>query len=179
MHLDERDMKTNLEALWAAFVDAGITSCTLTYNGSGDDGSFDDPVFEPEEGVFEPEEGDSEGRVSIIQERGEYKYDSGGDWTKRTFVTKRVKISLSVKEACTFFAEDWLERHHGGWENNEGGYGTVTFDPSDRSLVLEHTEYVQTSNEYEHVVQSPDALEKLAGVLKENEVLPEVLPEEE
>jgi hypothetical protein len=45
--------------------------------------------------------------------------------------------SLPLHEAIEVLCYDCLEQVHGGWENNDGAYGTFTFDVSERTIALE------------------------------------------
>ena len=43
----------------------------------------------------------------------------------------------SLWEAIETLCYDGLEQEHGGWENNDGAYGTFIFDVSKRMIALE------------------------------------------
>jgi hypothetical protein len=43
----------------------------------------------------------------------------------------------SLCEAIETLCYDCLEQEHGGWENNDGAYGTFIFDVSKRTIELE------------------------------------------
>ena len=48
------------------------------------------------------------------------------------------------------FAMSWVDVHHPGWENNEGGGGTVTIDLLDDSFRLEHRTYYTEVNYHDY-----------------------------
>lgn len=43
-----------------------------------------------------------------------------------------------------------LEKHHAGWENNEGAHGTVTVDVATGKVTLEHGQRVEEVIDSEH-----------------------------
>lgn len=43
----------------------------------------------------------------------------------------------SVRDVVETLVYDCLDQGHGGWENNDGGYGTFTFDVAARTIRLE------------------------------------------
>ena len=42
----------------------------------------------------------------------------------------------------------WVDLHHGGWENNEGGAGVMTIRVADDHFLLEHVDYYTESSDY-------------------------------
>jgi hypothetical protein len=46
----------------------------------------------------------------------------------------------------------WVDAHHSGWENNDGGSGTVTIHVAENNFQLEHTEYYTESSSYEYTL---------------------------
>ena len=57
----------------------------------------------------------------------------------------------SLKEILDEFTWQAIEEHEGGFYNNEGGYGEVVFDTKNRTVTMEHNNYVQETvySEYE------------------------------
>lgn len=49
----------------------------------------------------------------------------------------------SLKEILDEFTWQAIEEHEGGFYNNEGGYGEVVFDTKNRTVTMEHNNYVQ------------------------------------
>ena len=45
--------------------------------------------------------------------------------------------SQPLREAIEALCYDCLGQEHGGWENNDGAYGTFTFDVPKRTIELE------------------------------------------
>lgn len=52
-----------------------------------------------------------------------------------------LQFKQNVVEAFDDFMNSWADHEHPGWENNEGGYGHVTFDLERRACRLEHWGY--------------------------------------
>ena len=49
----------------------------------------------------------------------------------------------SLKEILDEFTWQAIEEHEGGFYKNEGGYGEVVFDTKNRTVTMEHNNYVQ------------------------------------
>ncbi len=64
-----------------------------------------------------------------------------------------LKISrktMCVHEVIEHLAYDFLRETHRGWEDNEGAYGTFTFDVGKRTILLEFNERHMESDYSEH-----------------------------
>jgi hypothetical protein len=57
-----------------------------------------------------------------------------------------VTISAEVEGHLDNFIWTFIDNNYGGWENNEGGFGSVTFDLDARSCVLDMYYRVQTDD---------------------------------
>ena len=73
-----------------------------------------------------------------------------GEWRDGQHHHQVVDKPLTLKAALQDFTLDWVNSTHGGWENNDGGQGTVTIDIAENTFDLEHTEFYTESNCYEH-----------------------------
>ena len=56
----------------------------------------------------------------------------------------------SIDSALRDFTLTWVDAHHGGWENNDGGSGTVTINVTEGTFRLEHIEYYTECSNYEY-----------------------------
>ena len=56
----------------------------------------------------------------------------------------------NVRDYIEQLACDFLEDTHSGWENNDGGFGTFTFDVAQRSITLDYDERYTETNNYVH-----------------------------
>ncbi len=60
--------------------------------------------------------------------------------------TTTVSLSAAIETLCY----DYLSQTHGGWENNEGAYGTFEFDVQERSIRLDFNARFVDSTNYSH-----------------------------
>jgi len=60
-----------------------------------------------------------------------------------------IKLPEALVTAVGDFAWSLAYHHHPGFENNEGGYGTLTWDLRNDSITLDHADrYVECSHSY-------------------------------
>lgn len=57
---------------------------------------------------------------------------------------------MTLTQAVEHLAYDLLAATQAGWENNDGGCGTFTFDVADRTIALEHDERFTDVQCFEH-----------------------------
>lgn len=55
-----------------------------------------------------------------------------------------------LNDAIRDLASSLLERQHGGWEDNEGGFGEILFDTAERSITIEFNERFVDTKRVEH-----------------------------
>jgi hypothetical protein len=126
----------NRRILLATLAQAGAVTATATYVGCGDSGGVEDvSVGMPPETSF-----DMSALVTVFAERGVFK---DGRW-ENTMVEQEV----SVEQALRDFADEAIDLVHGGWENGDGGSGSVIFDCPAGTVRIEHTAYF-TDSDYE------------------------------
>jgi len=132
-----------LEALYAnrqrvlgAFITLNITEAIVRYEGGGDSGDVCEMVLKPESCLPTLQSHFLDYCV-VCSEYREEKY--------HYFLVEK---SMSLEEALRDFVFTWLDVHHGGWENNEGGAGVMTIRVADDDFSLEHTEYYTECNDY-------------------------------
>jgi uncharacterized protein DUF6878 len=58
--------------------------------------------------------------------------------------------TVSLNDAIETLCYDYLSQCHGGWENNDGAYGTFKFDVGNRSIRLDFNERFSDSTNYSH-----------------------------
>jgi hypothetical protein len=110
----------NKRVLFDALATTPLTSITVNFDGEGDSGQIDDVIAYA---------GDDQVPVPEMQISLEY-VGFGGT----SQVTLRpCTLQEAIQDACY----GYLEHTHGGWENNDGAYGSFTFDVANRSLELE------------------------------------------
>jgi hypothetical protein len=111
----------NKQALFAALATTPITSITVDFNGEGDSGQIDDVIAYT-----------NSDPVPIPEMQISLEYVGFGSTSN---VTLRPPCTLqeAIQDACY----GYLEHTHGGWENNDGAYGTFEIDVSERTIDLE------------------------------------------
>jgi hypothetical protein len=109
----------NKGAVFDALVAAGITSVKVEFNGEGDSGQIEDTVASAGETPVK-----LPANPVTLQE---------ASWNSDKLSTKESTLSEAVETLCY----DYLEQEHGGWENNDGAFGTFEFDVGGRTIQLE------------------------------------------
>ena len=128
----------NKETLLDALKRAGALRARVTYHGGGDEGSHDD--VSASDAANSPI--DLSGTVSLLCER----YDrEDGQW-KISIVPQDQPLDTALSD----YAMEAVEKHHGGWENNDGAFGEFCFDAAARSIHLEFNERFTSSELYTH-----------------------------
>lgn len=122
----------NKAALFTALSAAGITSVDVSFDGYGDSGQIES-IDAKADGADVPL---PETTVTLTMI----------GW-RDTDLTER---SMSVHDAIEHFAYDCLAQTHGGWENNEGAFGTFVFDVADQSITLDYNQRLEDVESFEH-----------------------------
>jgi hypothetical protein len=125
---------SNRATLMQALRRLSITAVEITYDGGGDSGSVSAIEITPAGTTPPPlKESVTIKRVMTTYQDGEYKHEVRDE-------------SVTLEEALDDFVMSSVSQHHPGWENNDGGEGTVTFDVVKDTVNLEHHEfYTETS----------------------------------
>jgi hypothetical protein len=121
----------NKNLIFAALADAGIHRVTVDYDGSGDSGEIDS--IEAWTATNEEIPLPSSRKVQLASENPDRRVDHIG-------------LEAAVEE----LAWDFLYDNHGGWENNDGAFGTFVFNVPDRTITLEHNERFTEVNTSTH-----------------------------
>ena len=122
----------NKAIVFDALAAAGLTLVEVEFDGEGDSGQI--------EGVY-AYAGDARTELpesfltlyQAAQNKGE----------PRT-------TNVSLHDAIETLCYDYLAQTHGGWENNDGAYGTFEFDIRKRSIHLDFNERFSDSTNYSH-----------------------------
>jgi hypothetical protein len=117
--LSAKANELNKAVLFDALAPAGITSIHVEFDGEGDSGQIngvlalagDQPTQLPATKL-------------ILQQL---------HWGQ----TESTPSEFTLSEAIDTLCYDYLEQTHGGWENNDGGYGEFVFDVAKRTIELE------------------------------------------
>jgi hypothetical protein len=77
--------------------------------------------------------------------------------------TVQIDLHNNVHDALDEFLSAWLSDEHPGWENNDGGFGTMSIDLNKRSIGLEHNNRFTSSEVAGDYVLFDDSEEKPDG----------------
>jgi len=154
------NFEANLVAIAAALAAHGIHQVASSYSGSGDSGdSYEQHAYDAQGAeVALPD-------VEVMCERREYAQTASG----YGYTVKPSAISLT--SAISDANDQALQLSgHSGYENNEGGYGTLTIYASGFAE-LAHTDFVESDSDHTYLEFGPDSpfgesLAALAAVLK-------------
>lgn len=111
--------ESNKDAVFDGLALANITEVRVDFDGEGDSGQINGvAAFRGEEATDLPKT-----RVAI----------QTVSWQSDEIVTTDQGLEEAIETLCY----SYLEETHGGWENNEGGFGEFRFDVKKRSVELE------------------------------------------
>lgn len=132
----------NKQAIIEALKPHGIVKVVVEYYGGGDSGGTEDVRLELDNGetVYPPD-------VSVIYAEARSRYNLETRSFEVETVSKKEKPLAAVLDE---FAMHLVESHHAGWENNDGGRGSVVFDVNSNEITVEHEEYYTESNTYSY-----------------------------
>ncbi len=133
--LEQEILPANKATLFRTLKNAGIAFVNIAFDGSGDSGQFENPVALDAEDKEIPL---PEAVVSI-------QVVSFGVGTIQTIDTNHADMLETL--ACNV-----LQEHHGGWENNDGGYGQFRFLVEERSITLRFWERYTETTYHEHSI---------------------------
>ena len=136
-------VRANRQPLLTALAALAITQLVVRYEGGGDSGDVSELEIFPE----------SLAQANIAHTlkveqltyhclAGEYQ-----DGEYRYFLQEQ---ESSIDSALRDFVLTWVDAHHGGWENNDGGSGTMTINVTEGTFRLEHSEYYTECSNYEY-----------------------------
>lgn len=132
-----KNKNKNKELLRAVMQTLGITSIAVEFDGSGDSGQVEG--------------------VTVVPETKQDQFDNTQTKVFRTtcffsagsYDAKEEEAACSAPELAEDFAYEVLEQHHGGWEINDGAYGTIIIHADGRGSIeynqrVMETEYEET-----------------------------------
>ena len=136
-------VRANRQPLLTALAALAITQLVVRYEGGGDSGDVSELEIFPESLA----QANIANTLKVEQLTyhclaGEYQ-----DGEYRYFLQEQ---QSSIDSALRDFTLTWVDAHHGGWENNDGGSGTVTINVTEGTFRLEHIEYYTECSNYEY-----------------------------
>lgn len=123
--------KQNGTAVFKALQEAAISQVIVNFDGEGDSGQIEDIV------AYSNEKVTALPKVNVDRHFG---------FNAETLESKPVPLIDAIESLCY----DYLSDEHGGWENNDGGYGDFTFHVADSRIELEIGLRYTDSTQYSH-----------------------------
>lgn len=154
----------NLKTATAALQKLGVDLVRMTYSGGGDSGDYHYPIYTVGSEDLEDRSGygpssyqlDSSGEFSsevvvpyVTVGQG-MTYEKGEAVYLPTVPTSRAETGLC--EAVFSLMSKAVSNWYGGWEDNEGAEGTVTFDVKEGTLHVEHGQYIMETAWDSHTI---------------------------
>jgi hypothetical protein len=127
----EARLPGNKQALFSVLAAAGVTHVTVDFDGCGDSGQIEDIAFR-------------KGGETIAAPAGDVVLEVAS-WGEATGPK-----TFDVRSAIELLVYELLEEDHGGWEDNEGSFGTFTFDAAEGAITLDYNERIETSTYSKH-----------------------------
>ena len=131
-------VKYHANLLFDTLAQTKVSSIEVSFEGCGDSGQIESVDYTDSKG-----KGIDEAYLDKIIVKGSAKtsYHQWDEKTKKLVLTeaKEGNIREIIEEVCY----DKLGASHGGWELNEGSYGTFHFDVPTRKVTLEYNERIE------------------------------------
>jgi hypothetical protein len=131
-------VKYHANLLFDTLAQTKVSSIEVSFEGCGDSGQIESVDYTDANG-----KGIDEAYLDKIIVKGSAKtsYHKWDEKTKKLVKTeaKEGNIREIIEEVCY----DKLGASHGGWELNEGSYGTFLFDVAGRKVTLEYNERIE------------------------------------
>ena len=148
----------NLFRIFAALREAGVGEAVIHYYGGGDSGDVEEATFtrnesDPATSVLHLSK--DEGWPSGTVKQAVFAYDYA---TQETVANVE---DVDLQEALVIYAMDRVDSLHGGWQNNEGGEGTVTFAVLGGTVQVDHGKHYTRTEWDENIIKLSD-LEQLS-----------------
>lgn len=135
-------VKSNLDLVYDLLGGVGVKSFVVTFDGGGDDGQI--------EGVSEIKPASKkvlESAKALLDDSVEGARVSDGQRWHPNGVTETLwKNDPTLREMIESVCYESLEKVCGGWEINEGSFGTFHFDVEERKMTLDFNERVIETN---------------------------------
>jgi hypothetical protein len=118
----------------------GVKTVTFEYDGYGDSGDFNQSYLHVLPSVQQINEA---GALSTVPKAELYERAANTTrvhWDKFQNERTNEKNPVITNKLCQRFFDAVFDLLPGGWEINEGSYGTITIDVASASITVEHNE---------------------------------------
>jgi hypothetical protein len=131
---DEQQKRTTSarSKLVSALRAAGVQSVTVDFDGYGDSGGIESPVYNPP----------VDGKAEVPDTPHE-----ATEWTQEG--AKRSVRNYTLDELVSEVCYGLLGAEHPGWEINEGSYGTFTINPQADAVSLTYNQRIESVETYD------------------------------
>ena len=131
-------VKYHANLLFDTLAQTKVSSIEVAFEGCGDSGQIEAVDYTDSKG-----KGIDEAYLDKIIVKGSEKtsYHQWDEKKKKLVLTEATEGN--VREIIEEICYDKLGASHGGWELNEGSYGTFHFDVSTRKVTLEYNERIE------------------------------------
>ena len=134
----KKTKKTDRERLFQTLAKLGIASFTVEFEGESDNGQIEDVNLPA--------------TIQATRVNGT-RYDTDQEWSyERQQYVPRVEKRKTVMEVAQGIVNDILEERHGGWEINDGAYGTFKFNVPTQKITLTFHERIMDVNTWKSEV---------------------------
>ena len=133
-------LSTNKQRVLVALKTLHISDVMVRYYGSSDEGDITEIVLSP---PHEPCD-------ALLQTHDLVFSFVRGTFRAEAYHYFLVDKEVSLDEALRVFTIMWVDLHHAGWENNQGGEGVMTINSLNDQFLLVHTDYSIPSNDYRY-----------------------------
>lgn len=117
----------NKTALFEALAVAGITHVVVSFDGYGDSGQIESVEVKARDAIVDM----PDAQIEIAR----------APWGE----AEPERSAVAIADAIEHFVYDLLMDTHDGWANNDGAYGTFTFNVAARKITLDYNErYIET-----------------------------------
>jgi hypothetical protein len=124
--------RMNKATVFDLLAQAEIASVTAEFDGEGDSGQINDIIaYKDREAVPLPDSS-----VTLLRAS----WDTG----------KQEPQQATLYDAIETLCYDYLSQQHGGWEDNDGGFGEFTFEVAERKVELEFNARFSDSTLFTH-----------------------------
>ena len=140
--LGEAAIRHNKRIIMEAMKRLGITQAVVTYDGEGDSGGIEDVQIEGGEGAADE-------TLVLVRVISRYRFSDDHSMTRITEIFEGSESNF--EDVISEFADDLIDHAgHGGYENNEGGYGEVTIvapddDDPEGLITVDHNDRIITT----------------------------------
>jgi hypothetical protein len=131
-------VKYHANLLFDTLAQTKVSSIEVSFEGCGDSGQIESVDYTDSKG-----KGIDEAYLNKTIVKGSEK-TSYHQWDeKKKMLVKTEPREGNVREIVEEICYDKLGASHGGWEINEGSYGTFHFDVAGRKVTLEYNERIE------------------------------------